>query len=75
MGTIDAASLLALPAQQRLELIEKLWESLHGQETEQPLPAWKLRALEYSRAQYLASPDTAQSWSQVQANARQRLHA
>ncbi len=75
MTPIDANTLLALPAEQRLALIETLWDSLHAQDIEQALPEWKLRALEYSRAQYLAAPDTAQSWSQVQANARQRLNA
>jgi putative addiction module component (TIGR02574 family) len=75
MKPIDARTLLALPAQQRLELIETLWDSLHAQDIAQPLPEWKLRALEYSRAQYLAAPDTGQSWAQVQANARQRLQA
>lgn len=75
MNPIDASTLLALPAQQRLALIETLWDSLRAQDIEQPLPEWKLRALEYSRAQYLAAPHTAQSWSQVQANARQRQSA
>ena len=75
MNPIDANTLLALPAAQRLALIETLWDSLHAQDIEQALPDWKLRALEYSRAQYLAAPDTAQSWSQVQTNARQRLNA
>lgn len=75
MNPIDANTLLALPAAQRLALIETLWDSLHVQDIEQALPDWKLRALEHSRAQYLAAPDTAQSWSQVQTNARQRLNA
>lgn len=75
MNTIDANTLIALPAQQRLALIEALWDSLRAQDIEQALPDWKLRALEYSRAQYLAAPQTAQSWHQVQANARRRLRA
>jgi putative addiction module component (TIGR02574 family) len=72
MTSLLTADLVALPAQQRLALIETLWDSLHAEDLEQALPDWKLRALEFSRVQFEAAPQSAQSWQQVQINARQR---
>ena len=72
MTPLQTADLIALPTQQRLALIETLWNSLHADDLEQPLPDWKLRALAFSRAQYEAAPQLAQSWQQAQINARKR---
>ena len=54
--------LLGLPAAQKLQVIEELWTSITQSDLDQPLPAWKLDALDGSRAQYERQPESAMSW-------------
>lgn len=57
----DAA--LALPAEDRQELAEVLWESLEPDS--EPLPAWQRRLLDQRLKAFDENPDAGSSWDEV----------
>ncbi len=60
--------ILRLPADQRLKLLEDIWESLAGSPEDVPIPDWHREILDERQA----DPDeqATRTWEEVQANAR-----
>ena len=60
--------ILRLPPDQRLRLVEDIWESLAASPADVPVPEWHRAVLD----ERLADPGEAagRSWDEVQANAR-----
>jgi len=46
MMSVDISSLLTLPAQERLEIIDQLWESLAAESAEYAIPDWHREGLD-----------------------------
>jgi putative addiction module component (TIGR02574 family) len=55
---------LGLPANERRELVEVLWESLESDP--EPLPEWQRRLLDERLAAQEASPEVGEPWDEVE---------
>jgi putative addiction module component (TIGR02574 family) len=55
---------LGLPANERRELVEILWESLESDP--EPLPEWQRRLLDERLAALEASPEVGEPWDEVE---------
>jgi putative addiction module component (TIGR02574 family) len=62
------SALLELSPDEKLDIIEALWESLNQSPELIPLPEWQKRELDRSKAQYDAHPESLLTWEEVQAN-------
>lgn len=56
---------LRLPAQERQELAEALWESLEREARQPEIPQWQKDLLDERIAEDEASPDAGASWDEV----------
>jgi putative addiction module component (TIGR02574 family) len=61
--TLSKAEIFELPVEERLLLIETLWDSIETNEL--PLPESHRRALDESLADYKRDPAAGSSWSDV----------
>ena len=68
------APILQLSRQEKLQLVEELWDSIAQEESEQPLAQWKVDELIRREEAYKKDPSTALSWEEVRASI-QRRHA
>ena len=57
---------LELPVAERRQLAEAIWESLHSDSEPFPLTDARQALLDRRRAEYLAKPDDALTWEQLQ---------
>ncbi len=57
-------TVLELPAEERRELVEVLWQSLESDP--EPLPAWQRRLLDDRLADLEADPDEGEPWDVVE---------
>lgn len=65
MNTIPIADILELPVQERIRLVELIWDSVAAvPEAVKISPALKVE-LEARLAEFLADPETGYSWEQV----------
>jgi putative addiction module component (TIGR02574 family) len=62
---VDPNTLFALSAEEKLRLVELLWDNLGESETGIPLPEWADREALRRRDELLANPDTGQTHDQV----------
>jgi putative addiction module component (TIGR02574 family) len=68
------APILQLSRQEKLQLVEELWDSIAQEESQQPLAQWKVDELIRREEAYKKDPSTALSWEEVRASI-QRRHA
>jgi putative addiction module component (TIGR02574 family) len=68
--TIDG--LLALPARDRLAIIEALWDSLRVSPASVPVPDWHRELLAERMREDDAAPEEADDWSKVRARIERR---
>ncbi|HRC85631.1 MAG TPA: addiction module protein [Thermoanaerobaculia bacterium] len=69
MTRLQIDELLSLPAQERIELAERLWESV----TEEALPEWQADLLDRRLAEVEQDPSRWVSWDEAIAPARASL--
>jgi putative addiction module component (TIGR02574 family) len=65
---LAALGLDKLSVQERLDLIETLWDSLPDQVERQEIPAWHLVELAKRRAEAIANPGAGKPWRDVLAD-------
>jgi putative addiction module component (TIGR02574 family) len=70
MTTIDLADLLKLPPDQRLDLIEALWDSLTAKPESVPTPEWHREVLLEREA--MEAADLGDTWDVVKARLERR---
>lgn len=63
--TLTKDEIFELPLEERLLLIERLWDSIDPEQL--PLPDSHRRALDQSLADYRRDPEEGSSWSEVRA--------
>ncbi|MBW3596616.1 MAG: addiction module protein [Planctomycetes bacterium] len=63
--SIEALGIDRLSVRERLELIEKIWESLPEEVKPDELPAWHLAELARRRAEADASPGAGAPWREA----------
>lgn len=62
------SALLELSPDEKLDIIEALWESLNQSPELIPLPEWQKRELDRRQAAYELNPEPLLTWEEVQAN-------
>jgi putative addiction module component (TIGR02574 family) len=72
MSDADIAEILKLPAEERLRLLEIIWESLAGDPSAIPLSDAHRAALDEALADLERNPDDVISLDEAMANARRR---
>jgi putative addiction module component (TIGR02574 family) len=63
--SIEALGIDRLSVRERLELIEKIWDSLPDYVNPDEVPAWHLAELAKRRAEAEASPGAGQPWREA----------
>ncbi len=63
--TLEALGIDRLSVNERLELIEQIWDSLPEQVVPEEVPEWHLAELAKRRAQAEAQPGLGKAWRQV----------
>ena len=61
------APLLQLSRQEKLQLVEELWDSIVPEESHQPLAQWKIDELIRRKEAFEKDPSKARTWEQVKA--------
>ena len=64
---------LALPPADRLELVQRLWDSLLDDPDSLPLTEAQKKELDRRYEDYLRNPDEGSTWEEVEAFVRERL--
>jgi putative addiction module component (TIGR02574 family) len=62
------SALLELSSDEKLDIIEALWESLSQTPELIPIHDWQKRELDRRQAEYEANPEPLLTWEEVQAN-------
>jgi putative addiction module component (TIGR02574 family) len=63
---------LRLPPEERLKLIEEVWESLSAQPASFPVTPREMEELERRRKHYLAYPDSLVDWEEMKSRLLRR---
>ena len=66
------ADLFKLPAEERLQLAEELWESVAAEQEQVPVSDEVVRILRERWADYEANPESAIPWEEVRRRLRER---
>ena len=62
----ELAPLLKLPLDERLQLVQDLWDSIADEEQALPVPEWQVAELRRRAARYEASGRTTLPWEEVE---------
>lgn len=65
------AAVFALPVDEKLKLVEELWDSIQEDEMP-PLTQWQMEEIERREANLRANPGSALTWEQVLASIQKR---
>lgn len=63
----ELAPILQLSRDERLRLVEELWDSIAQEESQQPLAQWKIDKLVRRKEAFEKDPSKARTWEQVKA--------
>jgi putative addiction module component (TIGR02574 family) len=64
---IKAKDILGLPVDQRLELVEEIWDSLAADASAVPIAGWHQAELQRRLARHKADPGDVETWGEVRA--------
>jgi putative addiction module component (TIGR02574 family) len=67
MRKADLQKLLELPAAEKIELAQMLWESLEPEEACLAIPDWQRQILDERLSDLANHPDDEQTWEEVKA--------
>ncbi len=70
--SVDISQLLQLPVDDRLEILERIWESLASREEAVPVPDWHLEELDRREAEHQRNPASMVSWEEVKRRLREK---
>ena len=62
----------ALPLEQKMRLVEDLWDSIAAGVERLPVPDSQLEELHQRKARFDANPDSGKSWAEVERRLRER---
>ncbi len=63
----ELAPILQLSREEKLQLVEELWDSIAQEESQQPLAQWKIDELNRREEAFEQDPSKARTWEQVKA--------
>jgi putative addiction module component (TIGR02574 family) len=69
---IDISHLLQLPAEEKLQIIGELWDSLDASAEQLPIPDSHFDELDRRRERYQMNPETASTWEEVEERIKRR---
>lgn len=61
----DYSSLFALGTEEKLRLVEALWDDIAAHPESLPVPPWQIDELRRRKAEYLRNPSPTYSWDEV----------
>jgi putative addiction module component (TIGR02574 family) len=61
----DTASVFALTAVEKLQLVEDLWNDISSRPDDVPVHPWQLEEIEWRRVALAARPEAALSWDEM----------
>ena len=65
MNATLSSEIARLTAEEKLSLMEELWDGLSANEKVLPIPAWHQNALAEDQARYGANPTEGAEWAEV----------
>jgi putative addiction module component (TIGR02574 family) len=65
MKTITATEIAEMPIQQRIQLVEDIWDSIAEMPEAVQIPEWHKKELEKRLEAYHANPDKCSPWQEV----------
>lgn len=65
MKSISASEIAEMPIQQRIQLVEDIWDSIAEMPEEVKIPEWHRLELEKRLEAYHANPDEGSPWKDV----------
>ena len=65
---LTRAAIAALPVEDRLRLMEDIWDTLDDVGVEQPVPEWQQQILEDRLDEHLRNPGASRPWHEVEAD-------
>lgn len=65
MKVSDIPQLQSASLSAKLELLDDLWSEIASRAGELPLPAWHVRELDQSQAEYDTNPREGRPWSEI----------
>lgn len=65
MKSISASEIAEMPIQQRIQLVEDIWDSIAGMPQAVEMPEWHKQELENRLAAYHANPKEGSPWQEV----------
>lgn len=66
MNTLNLAPVLQLPLQERLRIVEAIWDSVADEASKLELQAWQAAELDRRVAEFETDPAEGVSWAEVQ---------
>lgn len=66
VSKVDLTSVLELPLQERLDLVEAIWDSVASDSKNLKLEPWQAAELDRRIAEFEADPTEGMSWHEVQ---------
>lgn len=70
--TTNALSVYNLTPEEKLQLVEDLWDDLSGAPEQVPILDWQIKELERRKANLLSHPAPAADWEEIKQRVRQR---
>jgi putative addiction module component (TIGR02574 family) len=67
---MEFAPIFKLGRAERLQLVEDLWDSIAEEDTQLPVPDWKIEELRRRKERFLLHPSSGCTWEQVKQQAR-----
>ena len=65
MGDFKTSDILVMSVEQRLELIERIWDTLVDTPEKIPIPSWHINAIDRALSQHEKDPLSGASWVEV----------
>lgn len=68
----QSSEIQSLSFEQKIRLVENLWDSIADEVDRLPVPAWQTRELQRRKAQFDANPAAGKPWAEVKRRLRER---
>jgi putative addiction module component (TIGR02574 family) len=65
VGEIKTSDIIALSVEERLDLIERIWDTLAATPEKVPVPAWHIEAIDRAIEAHERNPEAGAPWDDV----------
>jgi len=67
MENVSISDVYELPVEERIRLVQAIWESVASSPDQVPLPAAQVKKLDKCYSDYLSNPNSGVPWAEVKA--------